>query len=245
MRPGSHHLINSIVGGKPEEGYIPDGADCPGERLSGFPGTQNLVLDSPPNGIPAPENAGLGRLLPANSSICHNHHAYNFTEETQLREIWVNVWFIDESEITQRASPIFLIAGPWEGIQPRTQETLEYTTPVEGSGRIISMFGHRHAWTERFAVWKNEELVYDSWDWNESVVFNYDSITENPPPDPDRQVDGAASGILPVETGDEIRFTCDINNESDQTLYFRNALYEGEMCILFGSAVDVSLTGGL
>jgi hypothetical protein len=242
MRPGSHHLINSLVEGKPEEGYSPAGQECPGTRLGGFPGTQNLVLDSPPNGIPAPENEGLGRLLPGNSSICHNHHAYNFSQETQLREIWMNVWFVDESEVTQRASGIFVVAGPWRGIAPGTSEVLTRTISVPGEGRILSLFGHRHAWTDRFAVWKNEDLIYDSWDWEESVVFSYDSITENPAPAPDLRTDGATSGVLDVGPEDELTFECDINNGSDKTLTFQNALYEGEMCILFGSSVDVSIT---
>jgi hypothetical protein len=112
---------------------------------------------------------------------------------------------------------------------------------ISGEGRIISMFGHRHAATERFAVFLNEDLVYDSWDWVESRVFNYDSITDNPPPAPAMRVDGAASGMLPVKAGDEVRFECHVNNTTDGTLTFRNELYTGEMCILFGSTVGVAI----
>ena len=48
-----------------------------------------------------------------------------------------------------------------------------------------------------------------------------------------------------MKTGDTIRVQCDIDNQSDNTLFFRNALYEGEMCILFGSAVGTSIRGGV
>ena len=95
------------------------------------------------------------------------------------------------------------------------------------------------------AVWRNEDLVYDSWDWKDSIVFYYDSVTINPPLDPAAGTDGATSGILEVKTGDTIRVQCDIDNQSDNTLFFRNALYEGEMCILFGSAVGTSIRAGV
>jgi hypothetical protein len=246
MRPGSHHLINSVVQGENiGEGYAPAGMTCPGTTVSGFAGTQNLIRNMPAHGKQAPENVGLGSRLAANSWLCLNHHAYNYSTEVMLREVWINVWFVDESEVTQRSSGVMIVAGPWEGIAPWSQKTLIESAPVSTDGRIISLFGHRHAWTTRFAVWRNEDLVYDSWDWQDSVVFNYDSITTNPAPNPEARTDGATSGMLEVKTGDTIKIQCDIDNQSDNTLFFRNALYEGEMCILFGSAVGTSIRAGI
>jgi hypothetical protein len=243
MRPGSHHLINTVVQGDDlQEGFLPDGQGCPGTMLSSFPGTQNLVFDSPPLDQPAPENVGIGSKLAGNSDICVNHHAYNLdSEDVHLREVWMNVWFVDESQVTQKTSPVVIAAGPWTGIPPHTMQVLTKTTTVNGSGRIISLFGHRHNHTERFAVWRNDELVYDSWSWQDAVVFDYDSITMNNPPNPDANTDGAVSGILKVDEGDKIKVECDVNNTSDTTLEFRNELNTGEMCILFGSSVGVSI----
>jgi hypothetical protein len=159
--------------------------------------------------------------------------------------VWINVWFVDESEVTQRAAPVMIIAGPWQGIPPRSQKVLNAETTINGEGRIISLFGHRHAWTTRFAVWRNDVLVYDSWNWVDSAVFTYDTITENPAPNPEAKTDGAVSGTLDLKTGDKVKIQCDIDNQSDKTLTFQNALYDGEMCILFGSAVGVSVRGGV
>jgi hypothetical protein len=61
-----------------------------------------------------------------------------------------------------------------------------------------SCFGHRHVWTPRFAVWLNDDLIYDSWSWQESVTFNFDSLTTNPPIATDLKHDGAVSGVLEV-----------------------------------------------
>jgi hypothetical protein len=244
MRPGSHHLINTVVEGTAlPEGFGPAGMGCGGTTLSGFPGTQNLVREMPPGGKQAPENVGLGSMLRGNTSLCLNHHAYNYNAKVQIREVWINVWFVPESEVTQRTSPVTITAGPFQPIQPHSQKVLTASATISGTGRIISLFGHRHAWTDRFAVWHNEDLIYDSWDWEESAVFDYDSITTNPAPDPAAKADGAISGILNVVPDDTIKIECDINNTSDNTLTFRNELYTGEMCILFGSAVGVSVGG--
>jgi hypothetical protein len=250
MRPGSHHLINQLVQGPAvdamPDGYIKNGSiGCPGNPLGGFPGTQNLIRNMPPGGKQAPENVGLGSKLPANSRLCLNHHAYNYdTDVPQLREIWINVWFVDASEVTQKTTSIFVIAGPWQGIAPHSQKVLTTDGTATGDGRITNLFGHRHAWTDRFAAWKNDELVYDSWNWQESVAFDYDSVTKNPPLNPDAKTDGATSGILSVTTGDKIHVECDIDNKSDNTLTFKNELYAGEMCILFGASVGTGIRGG-
>ncbi|MEY4582107.1 MAG: hypothetical protein RL701_6810 [Pseudomonadota bacterium] len=241
MRPGSHHLINNLMAGEHAEGFLDGRAGCDGEMLGSFPGTQNLILESPPQGIPAPENVGLGRSLPGNASLCQNYHRYNNTDKPALSEIWYNIWFVDEKDITQKASGVNVTAGPWKGIPPHTRQLLTTTTEVKGDGRIISLFGHRHAATERFAVWHNDALIYDSWDWVESRLFNYDSITQNPAPNPPGQTDGATSGVIDVKQGDKIKIECHVNNTTDNTLKFANELYTGEMCILFGSTVGVGI----
>jgi hypothetical protein len=244
MRPGSHHLINTVVQGTDlPEGFTTAGSGCGGTTIGGFAGTQNLVRDMPPGGVQAPENVGIGSMLTGNSSICLNHHAYNFTENVRIREVWMNVWFVDESEVTQKTSSVIVAAGPWTPVPAHTEQVLTTTTTVNGTGRIINMFGHRHSHTERFDVFQNDVLVYDSWHWEESTVFDYDSITTNPAPNPVGKADGATTGILNVVPGDQIKIECHVNNDSDAPLPFRNELNTGEMCILFGSAVGVSIGG--
>ncbi|HEX4474663.1 MAG TPA: hypothetical protein VH142_06275 [Polyangiaceae bacterium] len=240
MRPGSHHLINTVVtGDNLPVGFSTGG--CPGTQIAGFPGTQNLVYDSPPQGIPAPENVGMGGELPGNASLCLNYHAYNTTNITHLREVWMNVYFVDASEVTQKEQSVFVLAGPFQGIPPGTKTELKASADITEDGRIVSLFGHRHVYTDRFAVWKNEELVYDSWSWQEAAVFDYDSITNNPAPNPTAKTDGAVSGDLDVKAGDKVSIECDVNNTSSQTLTFKNELYGGEMCILFGSSLNTSV----
>lgn len=240
MRPGSHHWLSEVIGGQPTEGFYEGESSCYGlsDRSYGtIGGGQTLIYDNPPGGIIAPENAGIGSSLPANSSVCMNLHAYNYAEKPQMREMWINVYFTDKAKVTQPTEPIVVIAGLGLSVPPGGKQELTYTQEFAAPGRIIQLWGHRHAWTPRFAVWLNDGLIYDSWDWRESVVFNYDSITKNPMPQPDAKLDGASSGPLAVKQGDKLKFSCFIENESDQMLVWRNELYGGEMCNLWGTTV--------
>ncbi|HMJ14369.1 MAG TPA: hypothetical protein VK524_23295, partial [Polyangiaceae bacterium] len=221
MRPGSHHLINTLVQGENlPEGFGPAGRGCQGTTISSFAGTQNLVYNSVPNGKAAPENVGLGYKLTGNTSLCVNHHGYNFDRGTErLREVWINVYFVPESEVTQRSNGVMVVAGPWgTGIAPHSQQSLTLTATATGSGRFLSLFGHRHAHTDRFAVWQNDTLIYDSWKWEESVVFPYNSLINNPPIATEQKQDGAVSGIVDIKEGDQIKIQCDINNTTDKAL---------------------------
>ncbi|MDD9942184.1 MAG: hypothetical protein OXU20_14155 [Myxococcales bacterium] len=243
MRPGSHHWISRVVDGKPEERFYND-TGCGGATAVGsIGGGQNLVLDNPPKGIHAPENEGLGRSLPGDSSLCMNLHAYNVSEGRQLREMWINIYTVDESEVTQRARGIGVVGGLGMAVRPGASEEITYTETFNGDGRIIQLFGHRHAWTPRFAVWLNDDLIYDSWDWYESITFDYNTNVMNPPINTEGKVDGAVSGIVDFKAGDKLKFSCFVENKSDITLRFANSLYGGEMCNLWGSAVGAGLSG--
>jgi hypothetical protein len=139
MRPGSHHLINTLIDGHPPEGFVPGG--CEGESVGGFPGTQNLIVESPPQGIPAPENEGLGRKLPGNSSICQNYHRYNTTDKPAISEIWYNIWFMKEEDITQKAGGVNVTAGPYRPIPAHSMQSLKASSRMSADGRILTLLG--------------------------------------------------------------------------------------------------------
>jgi hypothetical protein len=120
---------------------------------------------------------------------------------------------------------------------------------VPGSTRIITLNGHRHAWTDRFGVWlerpSGENVpIYESFDYNDMPTYQYDSVSTNPTPSVETQSDGAFSGQLEVNAGDRLHFVCDITNGSGGALRFANEVQTGEMCILFGSRTGAALCGG-
>ena len=66
------------------------------------------------------------------------------------------------------------------------------------------------------------------------------SLIKNPAPDPVKRTPGGVSGILNFEVGDIMEWECEVDNTSDNVLTFRNEVYTGEMCNVFGSSVAPS-----
>jgi len=244
MRPGIEHWISIGGSNDAEEGVYPDMAcgDSTGPASGGFGGGHNLIYDNPPQGVAAPENEGIVRRFPGDSSACMVMYSVNLTDEPRLREAWVNLYFADEPKEPLKTGSIGMVGGLGLQLRPGEKQVLSYEGTSTEDGRIIQLFGHRRQWTPRLAAWLNDRLIYDSRQWEEAVTYNYDSITMNPPIDPDGVKDGAVSGTLPFKAGDRLRFSCFVDNTSDHPLSFTNEPEFGEMCNLWGTTVGGSIS---
>jgi hypothetical protein len=78
-------------------------------------------------------------------------------------------------------------------------------------------------------------LFYEVYDWHDTATLAYDTVTDNPSPDPKTLTPGGMSGIVDVKDGDVLEWECEIHNTTDVTLRYRNELNTGEMCNLFGT----------
>jgi hypothetical protein len=235
MRNGAHH--NIITSGNGGDNGL-------GQRIGT---SNNLSEDDPKGGIIAPENKGVGISLPAKTSINVSLHSINTSSATELREIWVNFWYRDPSEVTEPVHEMFLTGDPTlgGGIAPGADRVLgPYSCSVSGMGRVLWMYGHRHANNVRFSIWRERsgqrDLVYQGYDWEDPMVLDYSSTVMNPTPDTGPEVEGGWSGILDVKTGDKLSWECHIINKTQGTLRFTNNTYTGEMCILDGEMVGAT-----
>jgi hypothetical protein len=244
MRDGSHHMIVQLLNGDREDGWATDGASRSEVGLAGggFGGSQRTDIDRPQGTLQVPdENIGLGGRLAANQQFAFNLHHMNRFEEPILREAWTNVWYVEDDEVTRPMESFGLIGNPADVAVPDGEHRLlHYRSEVVGNPRIISMFGHRHANTDRFGIWIEREdgetiNAYESFEYTDMPLYQYDSVSLNPEPDVEARVDGGHSGLLELSEGDVLHFVCDINNRSGVTLRFVNELITGEMCIVFGS----------
>jgi hypothetical protein len=243
LRPGSHHLIMHM---NTDGGAHPDGWD--GCEMGGFipiGGTQRSVSEFPIDGITPPEDENLFRPLLPNTLLKFELHFVNTTNEPILREVWVNFKRKEVKDGDQILGGVFMVGGVTMAIQPHTKETLNYKCPpLTEPKRMVSLFGHRHAHTTRFSAWAHRagvrELIYEDYDWQEPTELTYNSVVKNPAADPARRKAGGASGILDFAVGDTLEWECEIDNTSDQILRFRNEVYTGEMCNVFGSSVALS-----
>jgi hypothetical protein len=235
MRRGSHHLIVSSGGAGSILGA--------GRRLGG---SQNVIKDNPTGKLP-PENVGIGMPLAAHSALTLNLHHFNPTEEPLLREAWINFWYVDASSVTQEAKEMFLWAQGG-AIAPGARATVKGRKVIDTDGRVLTMYGHRHSNNVRFSAYRvrgdNRELVYDDYNWEEPAVFEFNSLTTNPGPNPTAKSAGGYSGILDLKVGDALEWECDVvNNHNVEITFGENEAATSEMCILVGDAIGPALTG--
>jgi len=233
MRPTAHHMI--LTAGAASTSTV---AGTLGHRIA----TANKSGDSPVNGIIAAENAGVGSPIGANSSIDVSLHAINPGSVPQIREIWVNFWYKDTKTVTDPATPWFNVGDPTFSVAPGQDTVLgPYTCSVASPGRLLWLYGHRHANNVSFLVTRvrgsQRDLVYAGYRWDEPITLQYDSITQNTAADPSQDIEGGWSGILDLQAGHKIEWSCHVINHQSSTLRFTNQTYLGEMCIVDAEAV--------
>lgn len=231
MRPGAHHNIVSLTTG---------GGFGMGRRI----GTSNhLSEDSPKDLVAAPENEGVGIPIAAKAPINVSLHSINITDKPQLREVWINFWYRDDSEVTEVVSQMFQTGSVTFAVQPRQDTVLgPYRCNISGDGRMLWFYGHRHANNVRFSAWRNRgqqrDLFYEGLKWEDPLVLEYSSTVTNAVPDRDMGIEGGWSGILDMKAGDVLEWECHVINKTDEVLRFANETYTAEMCIM-----DAELVG--
>lgn len=228
MRPGSHHVILTADG-------------------KSIGGTQNLARDNPDRGIVPPENDGIGLPLNAKAKINANMHFYNFSDKPMLRELWVNYWYKDPATVTDTAKRIFSMTTVRAAVA-HSHVVVGASCQVTGTGRILSLAGHRHQSNVRFSVWhksgEQKNLVFDDYDSEHPGVLEFNSLTTNPMPDPVSKKVGGVSGMLNVKAGDTLDFECEIINTTNKNFVGLNEAADDEMCILTGDSVGATVQAG-
>jgi len=235
MRPGSHHLILS-------EGSTSN-PFAGGRRIGG---TQNTSRDNP-QGTPPPENQGIGIPMKASVPLTLNLHHFNGTDHPLLEEAWVNIWYVPASEVKQTSNELYLFAAG-NSVPPGGSALFTGKRAITAAGRVLSMYGHRHAATDRFSAYRTrggqKMLVYQDFDWEEPTVVEFNSTTTNPPANPGTKVAGAFSGDLDLQPGDSLEWECEVHNRQSITItYGQNEALDSEMCILIGDVIGPAITG--
>jgi hypothetical protein len=235
MRPTAHHVILSAANGTDVTG---------GRRI----GTANASEDFPAGGVIAPEDKNVGSPLAAHSPVTVSFHAINTTDKPQLREVWVNFWYRDPNDVTEPATEWFNTGSTTFAIQPHTATTLgPYTCTIQGDGRLLWLYGHRHANNVRFTVTRvrgtQRDVIYDANKWDEPLLLEYSSLVTNNAPDIDQGTEGGWNGILDLTAGDKIEWQCGVVNDHDTVLRFTNQTFLGEMCIVDAEAVGSTCSG--
>ncbi|MGD8860336.1 MAG: hypothetical protein PVI30_10000 [Myxococcales bacterium] len=256
-RDGTHHIINTMYQTDLQDGLAgggfqvcrDGGTGTNADSIGNLPGASRPYMPMRPA---APENANLGRSIPPNTPSQADMHYFNFGDGDLLREFWLNVYYIPEEEVEEQANQIRGMGGlswfnfPLPGyspIQPGTDEVYEYSCPINQDGRIINLLGHYHSHGREFQAWIERDgertKVFQMYDYLEPAIFSYDSVTENPGFSEGSA--GATSGMLEVQAGDRLVWSCHIVNDSDVPLTYTNEVETGEMCNIWGASVGTTI----
>jgi hypothetical protein len=256
-RTGSHHSVARFMHSPAatKEGWATndDSFNTVGTPLADI---QRANFDIPVSTLDIPaDEAGIGIKAPGNTSVSFQVHHFNSSERPILREVWLNFWFMKDEDVKLSA-----VHGSGVGnvnYPPNKITDAGGTVTANEPVKLLSLFGHRHAWTTTFNVWLSraganaEELIYSSNNWEEVPTYAYNSATKNPKPDDKARVDGAYTGALDLGAGDSLRFNChaEVTPERaaelgvplpSQPLRFANQAFMAEMCIM-----GVTATGRL
>lgn len=260
MRPGSHHMIVSTAEPSvPQEVWR---AGSPDGLLGGInlPGAQRPDENGPKSLAKPEEDSGLYSRLPAMTGVTFNMHHFNATDVTILKEAWTNLWWEDDARIEEHGLlGLELLQAVTLSVAPNTVQNLHYSWQISQPVRMVTAFGHRHAWTTNFSSWVENtdgklDIIYQSFDWFDEPTYRYDSVTTNPTPSAETRTDGAKSGLLMLEPGQKLHFNCHIEYTDERAaaegaprpdeigmLRFANEAFTAEMCILFGSTAAVQI----
>jgi len=225
MRPGSHHVILTTNG----------------RRLGG---TQNLAKDNPDNGVIPPENADVGLPLAAKTTISANMHFYNFGDKPIIRELWINFWYKDPATVKRATTEVWSPTGVSAAVA-HSHVVVGASCSVNGDGRLLTLYGHRHLNNVRFTAWRarsgKRDVILEDFDPAHPAVLEYNSLTTNPKSDATAKTAGGWSGVLDLKTGDTIDFECEIMNMTNKNFVGANEADDDEMCIITGDAVGANV----
>ncbi|MGH7438945.1 MAG: hypothetical protein ACRENE_24930 [Polyangiaceae bacterium] len=255
MRPGSHHLVSWFNSSPVPQGWEPVAPDVMLAPSDIFFNVQSTHADMPDSIDIAPEDQGLGMSFRANASVGLQLHHINANATPILREVWINVWYLPGDEALTPVSS--QVVGAPIDYPPNTVLDNVSSATATGDTRILSVFGHRHAWTTRFSAQilrasGDTEELYDSFNWLEMPTYNLDSVTTNPASNVAMKTDGALSGLTVLHQGDTVKFDCHVDTTAARAqalgepapttdLHFANEAFGGEMCILYLETTGPSL----
>jgi hypothetical protein len=242
MRPGSHHLI-----GQSRDAVLPEQGFGKCESTDGnpaglFAASQTPILDVRLD--PAPENLGLARLVPAHTQAVINFHVINSRTEPMLREAWMNYYYLDDADVLGMRGAIDLNGGVGYHIEPKTHKTYRYSCSPTVPVRVLGLASHMHAHAKRMTIYKQSggklTKLLENYSWEDPAQFVFDSVHTIPKADPvTLRPGGDFSGDLYLTPSDTIQWECEILNDGDTVLTFRNEVYTGEMCLVGGSVIGM------
>jgi len=249
MRPGSHHLIVTVVDSLDPGVELGEPVSC---NQSGAIGSRWLLASQDPqldigttggdfDGAPAqpgdPDYAA-GTKIPPRSILRIDMHYLNPTDQPILREAWLYVNEVAEEDVEVSVDMITFLQSSIN-VPPNTTGTTtgigSCSAPTERYVGLVT--GHFHENGTRFTIWATRdgkrEKVYETFDWESPGNGVYMDRADNPPLGDPGAPWGADSGYLRLAPGDSLDWQCEFDNPTDEVVG-RGDQGRDQMCNLFG-----------
>ena len=226
MRPGSHHFILfNYPAGKPtptpqvyrdlrnQQGVLDWNIAL--QLFDLFPFHAFVGTQTPYANYHFPP--GVALRLPAGSGFDLNSHSVNRTGQTQIGEVYVNLFTVERSEIEHVAE--YSSFGNIDiNIPPNSVTTISKVDSFPDTRHLIAMYTHAHEHMLEFSVTRvggprDGELLYWTNDWAHPPILELD------PP-------------LTMNAGDKIKLTTTYKNTTNRTIEF-GPLSSDEMQFVF------------
>lgn len=209
MTPGSHHFFAFVMG--KDEVTLDHFTDCPQGGLEYHDFIH--MAQVPAQLFPYP--TGVGRYYPSSKGFRLNVHVINTTQEPIDAFVSFKMTYVDPSLIQQRAATMFLndigLSVPPGKSTTQASYKVPYDIFLMGAG------GHMHRRGVHFAAQTSDgTMLYETTDWAEPTPRQFD------PP-------------LAIKGGTVIKWSCDYQNDTDQTFAFGESAAINEMCIFPGT----------
>jgi hypothetical protein len=116
-----------------------------------------------------PDREGFYGLYPAHGIFYWNSHAFNLTTEDGIHHVWRNLNFADDRRFrAERINEITSIAAG-AGTGPFEKKTVCRDYVFDQGDGLLSLNSHTHKRGERFFMMLGEELVYETFTYDEPL----------------------------------------------------------------------------
>lgn len=162
---------------------------------------------------------GVALKVPAGKGFDLNTHYANYSDETVVGELYVNLHTRPVSEVKHIAHELFLSEQNFS-LPPKKESTVAAEYIFNNKRQVFMLTSHAHQHMKEFRIYikggsRDGELVYYTNDWEHPVLLEYD------PP-------------ITLNAGEGLRGEAIYDNQTDRTLKF-GLLSLDEMMIIFGS----------
>jgi len=250
MRPGSHHLIVTVVSEAGPDLVMNEPVPCAQSDAVGsrwLVGSQDPQIDVSAGGSakvdppqPGDPDYGAATVIPANAILRIDLHYLNPTDEEVLREAWVWMERVPEEEVEVQIDLLTWFQGSIS-IPPMSTgvQTSVARCRVPSDRYLGLVTGHFHENGTRFTVWhepqgQEPKKIYETFNWEDPGNAAFVDRIDNPVMD-DLAVGewGAESGYLQLKEGDYVNFQCEFDNPGETEVGLGDQ-GKDQMCNVFG-----------